>query len=109
PYNRPLPRPAPPRPLPSLLPDALPISTPTPYGMTEAMPVATLDPTVPDLAGEGVCVGTPLPGVEVALRRLDGAADLGEIVVRGRSEEHTSELQSRENLVCRRLLETKKD
>lgn len=59
-------------------------ATHTPYGMTEAMPVATLDPTVPDLAGEGVCVGTPLPGVEVALRRLDGAADLGEIVVRGR-------------------------
>src|SRR5690606_41775104 len=26
-----------------------------------------------------------------------------------RSEEHTSELQSRENLVCRRLLEKKKD
>src|SRR5690606_40103051 len=26
----------------------------------------------------------------------------------GRSEEHTSELQSRENLVCRLLLETKK-
>src|SRR5690606_42002053 len=26
-------------------------------------------------------------------------------VVRGRSEEHTSELQSRENLVCRLLLE----
>src|SRR5690606_41801782 len=32
-----------------------------------------------------------------ALRRL-----------RGRSEEHTSELQSRENLVCRLLLEKKK-
>src|SRR6266700_8273158 len=30
---------------------------------------------------------------------------VGEI---GRSEEHTSELQSRENLVCRLLLETKK-
>src|SRR5690606_42006453 len=28
--------------------------------------------------------------------------------VRGRSEEHTSELQSRENLVCRLLLEKKK-
>src|SRR5690606_41001194 len=28
---------------------------------------------------------------------------------RGRSEEHTSELQSRENLVCRRLLEKKKE
>src|SRR6266511_6311305 len=26
-----------------------------------------------------------------------------------RSEEHTSELQSRENLVCRRLIEKKKD
>src|SRR5690606_41958712 len=29
-------------------------------------------------------------------------------LVRGRSEEHTSELQSRENLVCRLLLEKKK-
>src|SRR5690606_41643813 len=28
---------------------------------------------------------------------------------RSRSEEHTSELQSRENLVCRHLLEKKKD
>src|SRR5690606_41940732 len=30
------------------------------------------------------------------------------IWLRSRSEEHTSELQSRENLVCRLLLETKK-
>src|SRR5690606_41447288 len=30
------------------------------------------------------------------------------IVDEGRSEEHTSELQSRENIVCRLLLETKK-
>src|SRR5690606_40534063 len=30
-------------------------------------------------------------------------------VVQERSEEHTSELQSRENLVCRLLLEKKKD
>src|SRR5690606_41152455 len=29
--------------------------------------------------------------------------------INGRSEEHTSELQSRENLVCRLLLERKKD
>src|SRR5690606_39911493 len=29
--------------------------------------------------------------------------------LRGRSEEHTSELQSRENLVCRLLLEKKKN
>src|SRR5690606_39322109 len=30
------------------------------------------------------------------------------VMDRGRSEEHTSELQSRENLVCRLLLEKKK-
>src|SRR5690606_41704501 len=30
-------------------------------------------------------------------------------IERGRSEEHTSELQSRENLVCRLLLEKKKN
>src|SRR5690606_41844369 len=33
---------------------------------------------------------------------------LPDAVVVGRSEEHTSELQSRENLVCRLLLEKKK-
>src|SRR5690606_41049089 len=40
-----------------------------------------------------------------------GAAWLGEGEVVGgvRSEEHTSELQSRENLVCRLLLEKKKE
>src|SRR2546430_10780077 len=30
-------------------------------------------------------------------------------ILRGRSEEHTSELQSQSNLVCRLLLEKKKD
>src|SRR5690606_40729526 len=34
---------------------------------------------------------------------------IGGIVGTRRSEEHTSELQSRENLVCRLLLEKKKD
>src|SRR5690606_41721658 len=34
---------------------------------------------------------------------IDERGDLG--LVAGRSEEHTSELQSRENLVCRLLLE----
>src|SRR5690606_32892692 len=33
----------------------------------------------------------------------------GELTGYARSEEHTSELQSRENLVCRLLLEKKKD
>src|SRR5690554_7545873 len=40
----------------------------------------------------------------VALRLLGLTAD-----VRARSEEHTSELQSRPHLVCRLLLEKKKD
>src|SRR5436309_3930077 len=47
--------------------------------------------------------------VVLAERRAD-VADLGEGAVREsreRSEEHTSELQSRENLVCRLLLEKK--
>src|SRR5438445_6440017 len=35
-------------------------------------------------------------------------SDLGPDVVRDRSEEHTSELQSRQYLVCRLLLEKKK-
>src|SRR5687768_18348943 len=40
-----------------------------------------------------------------------GAVDwsLSNVLMRGRSEEHTSELQSRLHLVCRLLLEKKKD
>src|SRR3712207_8281665 len=46
-------------------------------------------------------------GVEHGLRV--GAADVGELRRDvGRSEEHTSELQSRQYLVCRLLLEKKK-
>src|SRR5690606_41534653 len=37
-----------------------------------------------------------------------GAVALMSVETDGRSEEHTSELQSRENLVCRLLLEQKK-
>src|SRR5690606_40128225 len=51
------------------------------------------------LVGEGV-------DVEMALA---GAVDaIGPVEAGVRSEEHTSELQSRENLVCRLLLEKKK-
>src|SRR2546427_7963183 len=35
-------------------------------------------------------------------------AEKGMVMTRGRSEEHTSELQSQSNLVCRLLLEKKK-
>src|SRR5690625_6028708 len=39
---------------------------------------------------------------------LNDTLDKGDIIVRSRSEEHTSELQSRGHLVCRLLLEKKK-
>src|SRR5690606_39346316 len=55
--------------------------------------------------------GIALVGIQLAHQR--GERDvLGQkqilLTIRGRSEEHTSELQSRENLVCRLLLEKKK-
>src|SRR6266700_5586405 len=43
-----------------------------------------------------------------AHRRDHGLGHRQPLGVAGRSEEHTSELQSRENLVCRLLLEKKK-
>src|SRR2546422_7292430 len=59
-------------------------------------------------ARAGVWVsGIPIPsqvGARVSFRLVEGRAEL----VEGRSEEHTSELQSRLHLVCRLLLEKKK-
>src|SRR5690606_40735741 len=51
--------------------------------------------------------------LRLAEQIIDKGVGAGEIIVIGhscfiRSEEHTSELQSRENLVCRLLLEKKK-
>lgn len=88
-----------------LLPGA---STHTPYGMTEALPVATLDPTTLDPADpanqqDGVCVGAPLPRVTVQVAPLDPLGTpseeltgtpgvLGEITVRAA---HTKERYDR--------------
>src|SRR5690606_40227814 len=47
-------------------------------------------------------------GVGVDNIDVNAATRKGIIVMNARSEEHTSELQSRENLVCRLLLEKKK-
>src|SRR5690606_40529497 len=55
--------------------------------------------------------GTPCPrGHRAFGRQGDACRRHGQhgLCRRGRSEEHTSELQSRENLVCRLLLEKKK-
>src|SRR5258707_10927130 len=55
-----------------------------------------------------------LPTMQLAWERLDGGlTPFGTVQVlqprpNGRSEEHTSELQSRQYLVCRLLLEKKK-
>src|SRR3712207_8784823 len=47
-------------------------------------------------------------GVDGREAVFDGSAQLFEQQLRPRSEEHTSELQSRQYLVCRLLLEKKK-
>src|SRR5690606_40321225 len=52
----------------------------------------------------GVGVGLPLWLLVATRYTLDSKL----LLVQSRSEEHTSELQSRENLVCRLLLEKKK-
>src|SRR5687768_18182896 len=70
--------------------DALPISTSTSArAMDRSAPAPTARPAAPTLSA--------------------AAASAGRAVGAGRSEEHTSELQSRLHLVCRLLLEKKKN
>src|SRR5690606_41645138 len=67
----------------------------------DALPIskddATFEAALAQAGIETVKIGQAIEGTEVAIKNN---AD--------RSEEHTSELQSRENLVCRLLLEKKK-
>src|SRR5690606_40848554 len=58
-----------------------------------------------DFIGQGYHSASPRPKI---CRNLQNNMGRGERVAAHRSEEHTSELQSRENLVCRLLLEQKK-
>src|SRR2546430_10263049 len=64
-------------------------------------------PLVELLAIDGNVIAAPLVG-EHELLRLDEHAARAAARVVHRSEEHTSELQSQSNLVCRLLLEKKK-
>src|SRR5690606_41588884 len=65
------------------------------------------------ILGEGDC-REPLQaqieaaGLEQRISMPGRVGNVGQWYVESRSEEHTSELQSRENLVCRLLLEKKK-
>src|SRR2546427_13073955 len=76
--------------------DALPISPPA-AGRLQAVQLQREDRPRADDAGAGPPPGDP---------RLLRAHDL--VPAQPRSEEHTSELQSQSNLVCRLLLEKKK-
>src|SRR5436309_11907157 len=57
-----------------------------------------------EIVGEAATSQADASGAQVVFEVLDGVARCDQ----ARSEEHTSELQSRENLVCRLLLEKKK-
>src|SRR3712207_7775505 len=58
----------------------------------------------PDLVEEE---GAPVGRLEEALLRVPRVGEGAPLVAEERSEEHTSELQSRQYLVCRLLLEKK--
>src|SRR5690606_41076105 len=89
----------------------------SPLSLHDALPIYALGVVEPVHAEDD-----PVRVTEVASQLL-GAPDHGGIAAEhlhlvhidrdreaaGRSEEHTSELQSRENLVCRLLLEKKKE
>src|SRR5690606_39970994 len=69
-------------------------------------PIAAADPPPRPLYSATICgmsvIATFLPEIQATAVPIAVAAMIS------RSEEHTSELQSRENLVCRLLLEKKK-
>src|SRR5690606_39310930 len=101
--------PATPEILPLPLHDALPISLPSSSGLSPATTAAAAPPDDPPALRsrfQGLFV---LP--KSALNVCESPANSGRFVLpkmiapAARSEEHTSELQSRENLVCRLLLE----
>src|SRR5262249_60733440 len=73
-----------------------------PLSLHDALPISMTIESAGQLA-----ITTPT-GARDRHRAGAGADDLGLVVERERSEEHTSELQSLTNLVCRLLLEKKK-
>src|SRR3712207_7543648 len=83
-----------------------PRSTLFPYTTLFRSPVPALYPASPRYDYDCV-VGSCIPSAWVSLLPLTLTVDFQNVVPE-RSEEHTSELQSRQYLVCRLLLEKKK-
>src|SRR5690606_14697174 len=89
-----------PPPVPAPVPGPAPVPAPVPAPAAAPPPVPVPSPpAAPPWPG-----AFPAGSVPPASSTARGAAPAG----RARSEEHTSELQSREKLVCRLLLEKKK-
>src|SRR3712207_6911174 len=73
-------------------------------------PYTTLFRSALDAPLPAILVEPRQPEAIVLMRSLDRDTErVGERLGRARSEEHTSELQSRQYLVCRLLLEKKKN
>src|SRR5690606_41453534 len=84
---------------------------PTPHLYTlslhDALPISAT-PVPERTVGRHVLEHHHRPGTTAVSRHRAGKKRLATLRHLSRSEEHTSELQSRENLVCRLLLEKKK-
>src|SRR5690606_40784969 len=88
--------------------DALPISTSRPTGFCSSSWKRTATwrlPTPTAVSANRQGFVTDEPNHPHRRQRVFAARGRGQRQRDGRSEEHTSELQSRENLVCRLLLE----
>src|SRR5690606_42157853 len=90
------------------------ISDIDPLSLHDALPICVRAASshapcvVPPLTRRGARVSRRIAKNASCGRRPAAARDRVSLLFRRRSEEHTSELQSRENLVCRLLLEIKK-
>src|SRR5205085_8538642 len=73
-----------------------------PLSLHDALPICAAGAVVHDLGDELAVLGAHIDGDVLRVRVLARAR------AARRSEEHTSELQSQSNLVCRLLLEKKK-
>src|SRR2546430_4886653 len=72
----------------------------------DALPISTLALTTPAIMMECVMPSARTSGCR---RKYPNPSRMSAYTASERSEEHTSELQSQSNLVCRLLLEKKKD